>query len=81
LDANTYLSRILFAQKLHANSWGYEKRHKRRRHQIINFCSGANMDAPLTALEAQKNPALEGSGFVGVLPQSNFQKRRHFADS
>jgi hypothetical protein len=39
------------------------------------------MGAPLTALEAPKNPALEDAGFVKVLPPSNFQKRRHFSDS
>jgi hypothetical protein len=48
LDANAYLSRILLAQKLDANSWGSEKRHKRRRDQDTNFCSGENMGAPLT---------------------------------
>jgi hypothetical protein len=54
LDANAYLPRILFAQTSDANSWGYKKRNKKLRGQSTNFCSGANMGAPLTALEAQK---------------------------
>jgi hypothetical protein len=67
LDANVYFSRILFAQRSDANSWGSEKRHKRRRDQCTNFCSGANMDAPLTALEEQKKTALKYAGVVGFL--------------
>jgi hypothetical protein len=45
LDANAYLLRILFAQKVDATYWGSEKRKKRRRDQGTNFCSGANMSA------------------------------------
>jgi hypothetical protein len=54
LDTNTYLSPTIFAQQSDANSWGSEKRRKKRRDQGTNFCSGANMGAPLTALEATK---------------------------
>jgi hypothetical protein len=68
LDANAYLSRILFAQKM------YKKCHKRRQDQTTNFCSGANMDAPFTALEALTNPALEDAGFVGFYHSLIFKK-------
>jgi hypothetical protein len=34
LDANAYLSRIIFVQKSDATSWGYKK----RRDQSTNFC-------------------------------------------
>jgi hypothetical protein len=54
LDANAYLSRIPFAQKADTTSWVSEKRHKMRRDQGVDFCSGANMGAPLTPLEAPK---------------------------
>jgi hypothetical protein len=65
--------RILFAQKSDANSWGSEKRHKRRQDQGTKFCSGAIMGAPLTALEAPENPALDDVGCFGVLHRYNLQ--------